>query len=100
MGNSDEAVVGGDVNDPQSCPARVAKVAVSLVEAASANDRREAVLVAGEDLVQQPYGNAEPGRGAGRRQVAVDKVFFDVAERGVEQAPVALGADIGRFGKL
>src|SRR5262249_36178456 len=46
------------------------------------------------------YGDAEPGRGPGRGQVSIDEVFVDVVKCSIEQAPVALGADAGRFGKL
>ena len=90
VGDADEAVVGGDVDDPQPCPTRVAKVAVSLFEAASTDDRGEAVLVAGEHLVQQSDRDAEPGCGADGGKVAVEEVFFDVGEGGIEQARLAL----------
>ncbi len=94
-----EAVVGGDVDDPQRRAGRVGEVAPGLVEPATADGRGVAVFVPGEQLVQQPHRDAEAGRrcgrGTGRRRVRCSSM----SSSGLgEQPAVPLADRPGRLG--
>jgi hypothetical protein len=78
----------------------VGEVAVRVVEAAAADGAREAVFVGGEELVEQPCGDAESACRARRGQVVVAEVLVDVVEGGLEQPTVPAGGGAGRLGLL
>jgi hypothetical protein len=100
MGNVGESSVRGDVGDPQRRPGRIREVMVGLFDAPTSYFAGERALMAGEDLVQRPYRDAQSPGGGGGAEVIVCQVFVDVVESGVEQAAMTSYAGGSRYGAI